>query len=377
MESEEFYMRLEKAIREIAETLKIDMIGFTDRYESSHIRDLLLQRRESSGLIEFEPQDLDSRLYPERLMPDYKSIICIAMSYKSENSSGDRTKGLISKSAIGKDYHDVIEEKAVLLVQAISSLCEFNYYAGVDTTPLLDREIAKNSGIGYFGKNTNIINPDYGSFISIGYILTDLSLKSDSELDNDCGKCDICIKSCPTSALLGDYTMNPKKCVSYLTQTKLNIEYELREKMSLKFYGCDTCQDVCPKNKKIKWNKSTDSNLALNGIDLEKMVKITKSEFKEEFSSTAAGWRGRNIIRRNAIIAMGNSKDLKYTSILKELLQEKSEMIRKYALWSLMKLSISDASEYVAENRDCLNEKIKNEYYEILDYLKRRGLVAK
>ena len=117
----------------------------------------------------------------------------------------------------------------------------------MDTGPLVDRNLSYTSGMGYYGKNTLMISEEYGSYFFIGYIITDLDIEKDKILKSQCGSCTRCLKYCPTGALEGPYKLNPKKCISYLTQTKEKIPYELRESMGAKIYGCDTCQDVCPK----------------------------------------------------------------------------------------------------------------------------------
>lgn len=336
-------MKIKEYIIDKSKELNIDIVGFADCEALEDIRGYLLERKKLNRQTEFEEDDIERRLDPKITFPQCKSIISIGISYNNDYRENPdyRLKGIISKSSWGIDYHIVLKNRMESLIDEIKKVTDFNYKYFVDTGPLIDREIARKSGIGYYGKNCSIINEKYGSFIFLGYILTDLDIDEFSTPEmSKCDDCNLCIKACPTGALEGAYRVNPKKCISYLTQTRDNIPYELREKMGSKIYGCDTCQKACPKNKNIlKPNHKEFIPRDTKGyVDIEKLLYISNREFKEIYGKMAGSWRGKNILRRNAIIALANKKEKDNIKLLMPLLEDPSPMIREYASWAIDKL---------------------------------------
>lgn len=336
-------MNIKQYIIDKSKELNIDMVGFTDCEPFEYLREYLAERKSLNINTEFEEDDIDRRLDPKLTFPECKSIITIGISYNNDfdEKPDYKLKGIISKSSWGIDYHIVLRKRMESLIHEIKKVKDFNcqYYA--DTGPLVDREIARKSGIGYYGKNCSIINEKYGSFIFLGYILTDLEIEELSiPVESKCGDCDLCIKACPTGALEGAFRVNPKKCISYLTQTRDNIPYDLREKMGNKIYGCDTCQKACPKNRSIlKPNHEEFIPYDTKGyVDLEKLLYMSNKEFKEIYGKMSGSWRGKNILRRNAIIALANNKNKDNIKLLLPLLKDPSPMIKEYAAWAIEKL---------------------------------------
>lgn len=175
-------------------------------------------------------------------------------------------------------------------------------------------------------------------------------------LEGKCGECDLCLKACQTGALEGPYKFNPKKCVSYLTQTREKIPYELREKMGINIYGCDACQLACPKNKGIKKPNHQEflPRITKGYMDIEELLYISNREFKQKYGSMAGAWRGKNILKRNAIIALGNMRDRDNLKLLIPSLKDPSPMIREYVTWSILNIDF----EY---GRKVVEEQMKNE----------------
>ena len=206
-------MELKQFIIDKSKELNIDIIGFADCNPLINLKDYLILRKENQIEVEFEEKDIEKRIDPKYTFPNCKTIIVIAMSYNNDfNEVPDyKLKGRLSKSTWGVDYHKVLKDKIESLIEEIQKEIDFSYKYYVDTGPLIDRELAKKAGVGYYGKNSSIINEKYGSFIFIGYILTDLSINiSNVEVLNKCGDCDLCIRACPTGALEGPYKFNPK-----------------------------------------------------------------------------------------------------------------------------------------------------------------------
>lgn len=335
-------MNLKQYIIEKSKLVGIDIIGFTNCNKLNNLEDYLYNRRANNIETEFEEVDIEKRLYPRKVFPHCKSIIVVGISYNVDYKPDIRYKfkGKISKSSWGKDYHNIVKKKMNELINEIKSEIEFKYVSFVDTGPLVERELAKKAGIGWYGKNCSIINDEYGSFIFIGYILTDLEIENDEPIEEKCGNCEICLKACPTGALESAYTFNPKKCISYLTQTKNKIPYELRDKMGISVYGCDICQMVCPKNKSPIVNRHIDFiPYKTDGyVDIREILSMSNSQFKEKYGSMAGSWRGKNILKRNSIIALGNTNNIDSIQLLKEALKDSSPMIREYAAWSILKI---------------------------------------
>ena len=330
--------------------LDIDIIGFTDGSPFLEAKEILLRRQKENKQTEFEEKDIEKRINPLITLDSCKSIIVIGISYNVENNYdklGLGLKGRLSKSSWGIDYHKVLNNKLELLIKELKKELDFEYKSFVDTGPLIDRELAKRAGVGYFGKNCSIINDDYGSFIFLGYILTNLKLDLSIKVEEKCGDCDLCIKACPTKALEEPYSLNPKRCISYLTQTKENIPLEFREKMGMKIYGCDTCQNVCPKNKGImKSNQKEFIPETTKGyMDIEELLFISNKEFKKKYGNMAGSWRGKTILKRNAIITLGNMKKEENLIFLINELKNPNPMIREYASWSISNIYLTMISK--------------------------------
>ena len=330
-------------------TLDIPIIRFTNGEVLLDAKDYLLKRQNENKQTEFEEKDIDKRIDPKKILASCKSIIVIALSYNIDydGKTDYSLKGSISKSTWGMDYHRILKEKMESLISEIQKVTDLEYKLFVDTGTLIDRELARKSGVGYFGKNCSIINDEYGSFIFLGYILTDLELKEDNEIEEKCGDCDLCIKACPTGALEAPYKLNPKRCISYLTQTKDNIPINLREKMGIKIYGCDTCQLVCPKNKGVEKSNCKEfiPKVTKGYMDLEELLNISNKQFKDKYGHMAGSWRGKNILKRNAIIAIGNMKKKENINILINELKSPNPMIREYASWAIINIYLTTISK--------------------------------
>lgn len=331
---------LKQFIIDKSKKLNIDIIGFTDGEPLVDLNEYLVQRRENNIETEFEEKDLRKRVDPKLTMPSCKSIITIGISYNVnyKENPNYRFQGKLSKSTWGIDYHRVLNQRINELIFEISKFVDFNYKAYVDTGPLIERELANKSGIGYYGKNCSIINQDYGSFIFLGYILTDLAIEPNREESaSQCGSCNLCIRACPTNALVGPYKLNTRRCISYLTQTRDDIPIPLRKKMGINIYGCDTCQSVCPKNKEVKFSneKQFIPYITKGYMDIEEILKISNREFRDKYGSMAGSWRGRNILKRNSIIALANMSKADSKYYLEEIAQGNNPLMAEYARWAL------------------------------------------
>lgn len=322
-------------IVEMSKMLDIDIIGFTHSGPLDRIRKQLEERMDKGRTTEFELGDLERRVDPKLTMEDCRSIIVVALSYNkgSEYKRGVRIKGSLSRSSWGRDYHYVLKEKMDSLVEKMKEEKDFNHLSFCDTGPLVDRELANRAGIGYYGKNCSIINPKYGSFIFIGYVLTDLEIDiREKPMKSLCGDCTLCLEACPTNALEGPGILNPKKCISYLTQTRDPIPEDLSSKMGIKIYGCDTCQAVCPKNIGIQISSHGDFKPVKTGgiVDVEELVHMSNKEFHKKYGDMAGSWRGKTVLLRNSAIALENMGASHHLDLVRTLHEKNIELLKPY-----------------------------------------------
>jgi len=360
---------MKQRIIEIANSLGIEIIGFTNILDYSYLSELLNERIKFGYNSEFEEQIINKRLDVRNVFQKCRSIIAVGIPYgEGYRKIVTHDKGLLSVSSFGEDYHKKLASLLNKLAGEIKKEQSFEYKICVDTSPLLDREICKNAGLGSYGKNSLLINKEFGSFINLGYLLTDLDMDCDNKTNNIdiCGDCDLCIKSCPNGAILKEGGINSKRCVSYLTQTKNYIPFEYRKNMRNQIYGCDVCQLVCPKNI-INSQKKPVHDYSSLLIDLEELLLMSNKEFTSEYSHLAGSWRGKNIWKRNALIAIGNLKlDYMYDLVESEL-NNPSDMIRMYAAWCLLKLNKIDARKVLLNRMKYETNEVKEEYIKLME----------
>lgn len=301
-------MNKEKLLR-ILKDKNIDSVGIApvDTYDS--LKKILEEKINNNLITGMEEPDIEKRINPRLIMDDAKSIIVCAFPYyigKLEDSN-------LSKYCYGKDYHIVVKDVLQEVCEEIKKdISDFKYKVFADNGPLVDRYLAYLSGIGYYGINNNIITDKYGSYVFIGYIVNNFEFEIDKPLDKTCCKCNKCVKYCPGNALEGNYKMDPKKCLSYLTQKKEELSKDEKEKIknNKMVFGCDICQDVCPHNKNIEKTSIEDFKISLLGkLDEEEIEEISNKEFKRRYGNRAFSWRGRKIIKRNMDIILEKSVD--------------------------------------------------------------------
>ena len=286
-------------LKSFCESIGIDCVGIAGIGLYNDLEKTIKRRLLNGYVTGMEEPVIENRVNPKETMDNVKSIIVCAFPYYI----GEFKESNISKYCYGEDYHIVVKEMLQQICDYLSMNIEnFEYKVFADNGPLVDRYLAYISGIGYFGINNNIITDKYGSYVFIGYIMTNYEFTPDSPLDKTCIKCGKCVKYCPGNALLGNYEMNPKRCLSYITQKK--GELELEEKNVLEsnknIFGCDICQDVCPHNKNIPiTNIEEFKNDIILKLSEEEINDISNKEFKRRYGDRAFSWRGKNIIKRN------------------------------------------------------------------------------
>ncbi len=264
------------------------------------------------GKMKYMENHFEMRLDPRKLVPGAKSVVSLLLNYyppigitdkedKTDDTENNRYK--ISKYAYGKDYHLVIKAKLKELYQFINdTIGEVGGRVFVDSAPVMDKAWAKKSGLGWMGKNTNIINPKQGSFFFIAELIIDLELDYDSPMKDYCGSCTRCIDACPTDALIAPYQIDASKCISYLTiELRENIPAEYHNKLGKWIFGCDICQDVCPWNRFSKPNHQPEFNPINNLLEMSKndWEEITEDVFDRVFKNSPMKRAGFEGMKRN------------------------------------------------------------------------------
>lgn len=354
----EFWLKLKQEMKDAAKELGIDAIGVASADPFATLKQRLIRHRELGRESGFEEPDLDKRTNPALLFDKPESIIAIAVAYPSKlvdppKSEPGARRGIMSRSAWGKDYHQVLRSRLGRLEAWLRErVPELRTESMVDTGELSDRAVAERAGIGWSAKNCSIISPELGSWIYLGEMITNLPLPPDKPITEGCGACTKCIDACPTEALVGPGELDAQKCISFITQTKGMVSDEYMRKIGNRLYGCDTCQIVCPVNRGKNWTQhpelQPESELAKPL--LVPLLTIGNREFKERYGNTSSAWRGKKPIQRNAIIALGNFKE---TSAVPELISvmqaDPRPVLRGTAAWSLGRIGGKQAEQALSE----------------------------
>lgn len=355
------YQSLKEETIAYAKSIGIDKVGFASVDVFEELKARLIAQEENGYKSGFEKGSIEERTEPATLMNGAQSIISIALAYPSKmkdaprGTRGDR-RGQFCRASWGKDYHDVLREKLNQLAAFLEEkLPGFQHRSMVDTGELSDRAVAERAGIGFTGKNSTLITEEFGSFVYLGEMITNIPFTPDEPVDDSCGDCTICLDSCPTGALVQGGQLNAQKCIAFLTQTKGFLPDEYREKIGNRLYGCDTCQMVCPKNKKkdVHLHSEMEPDPEIAKPRLIPLLSMSNREFKEKFGDIAGSWRGKKPIQRNAVIALGNYKEKGAVEELTRLMKEDPRpVIRGTAAWSLGKIGTEEAFQAIEKAKE-------------------------
>lgn len=316
-------------IETFCNSLGLDSIGFTKCRKFEELREFYVYRKENNLENEFEEKDIEKRINPNVYLEEGKTIISIAFPYcNSEDFNCNNGFSIYTKRY---DYHRVVKKY-------LDEICKFIESLGgravgfVDSNSLPERYIAYLSDVGFIGKNNMIITKKHGSYVFLGEIITDLEIENETKRTFDmianyeeCGECRICIGECPTKSI-NKTKINPNICLSYMTQKKELNDKEINLlKKKGNIFGCDFCQLKCPYNENLE-GKALKEFEILDYMNEEPYIyaNMDNKYFKEKISKTSCGWRGKNVIRRNAII------NLKKKGIDIEEFKGNSEYINEY-----------------------------------------------
>src|SRR5579872_2593743 len=286
------------------------------------------------------------RSRPAELAPGSVRVISVRMNYWPGGARGarevleDGALGYLSRYALGRDYHKVMRKALAHLAEELAAqIGPFGYRVCVDSAPVLEKALARNAGLGWIGKHTNLIARDAGSWFFLGEILTDLPLPPDPAASAHCGTCSACMPACPTQAIVAPYRLDARRCISYLTiESKEAIPLEFRAALGNRIYGCDDCQLVCPWNKFARAASHPDFKVR-HGLDAPRLTALfawTEAQFDERMRGSAIYRIGYERWSRNIAVALGNAP---YSQDAVEALERRREdpsaLVREHVAWAL------------------------------------------
>ena len=332
-----------------------DLVRITGAEEFAQDRDAALTRIKSGqmdGLPWYTESRVRSGADPQELLPGARSIICLGQSYlglagEEQASPGS---GKVARYARVKDYHRAMKGRMKAFVRGLEERLEAPVAARwyVDDGPMLDRAAAARSGLGWFGKSTNILTPSHGSWVLLGQVITDLELEPDQPLKKTCGACVRCIDDCPTGAIIAPYVVDNTRCISYQTiENRGVIPLEMRPLIRDWVFGCDICQDVCPVNRKASEAHQPIQTAEAVGpsgeLDLAQLLALSDEEFRSRFQGTSIMRTKRVGLQKNACVALGNNRDEASVPALVSTLTTAEALVRGHAAWALGQIATAEA----------------------------------
>jgi epoxyqueuosine reductase len=309
-----------------------------------------LERKDAQGRLQ--------RASLRNVAPWARSVVVCAINYNTAQPYSTLPSAQVGQDAQGRgwisryawsqnDYHDAVLQRlrqVETAVKKLSAIENLNTLCYVDTGPIVERVVAKYAGVGWIGKNTCIIDQKLGSWLFLGVILTSLELPASLPAADRCGTCTRCIEACPTDAFIAPYKLDANKCISYLTVEKRGaIPGDLREGMGRHVFGCDICQDVCPWNRKSPVTRAEEFEPRAELVNpaLDWLSEMSEEEFRRTFRGSPVRRAKRSGLRRNAVIAMGNSGDRRFVPTLERLAHDEDPVVAESASWARRKLMSS------------------------------------
>ncbi|TCS42996.1 tRNA epoxyqueuosine(34) reductase QueG [Reinekea marinisedimentorum] len=343
-------LTLAEQIRDIGKKLGFQAVHFSTPDTSGHAEQYNAWVDAGyNGDMAWMARNCDKRFDGSELQPGTKTVISVRMNYQPDGAApesvlGDPGKAYIARYALGRDYHKVLRKRLMHFAKAIEEIAgKHGYRPFVDSAPVMERQIAEQSGMGWIGKNTLLLAPGSGSWFFLGELFTDLELPFDAPFPKShCGSCQQCLIDCPTDAFLGPNKLDARKCISYLTiEYAGSIPVELREKMGNRIYGCDDCQLVCPHNRKANDTEEADFQPRHNLDDASLLSLFAWSE--QQFLNNTEGSPIRRIgyeqWTRNLAVALGNGPcSEQATDQLKQKLGQVSALVDEHIEWALSRL---------------------------------------
>ena len=344
--------KLEAAVKQLGKSLGFDLVGIAsaepflrdERAATQRIRDGMMD-----GLPWYTEDRVHKATHPEELLPGARSIVSLAISYNGERTvHTDGLTGKIARYAWGDDYHQVLKGKLKEFVARLSDLAPqpVRTRIFVDDGPMNDRAAAERAGVGWFGKNTNILTPSHGSWVLLGQVITDLEMAPDEPLAKNCGECVRCIDACPTGAIVAPYVIDNRRCISFLTiELRGPMPRELRPLVGDWVFGCDICQDVCPVNRDAPQTlePAFQQRHDFAAPELLPLLDLDDEGFRERFRNSPVKRAKRVGLQRNVCVALGNIADPVALPALVRSLRNTDGLVRLHAAWALGRIGTPEA----------------------------------
>lgn len=345
--STEQIFQLSERIKSLGASLGFQKIGISD-IDLGDAEDRLTNwlSKKRHGTMEYMSAHGTRRTRPNELEPGTKSIISARMDYLPgpasdwEEVEHNSALGMISRYALGRDYHKVMRKRLQRLADLIQKeIGEFGYRVYSDSAPVMEKAIAEKAGLGWIGKHTNLIAQEAGSWFFLGEIYTDLALPADEKTGNHCGTCSACMDICPTRAIVAPYELDATRCISYLTiELKESIPVEFRPLIGNRIYGCDDCQVICPWNRFAKVSNETDY-APRHGLQKPQLIELfawEEKDFLKYTEGSAIRRIGHTQWLRNIAVALGNADaDPEVREALDRRSTHASDMVREHVNWAL------------------------------------------
>ncbi|MGJ5065529.1 tRNA epoxyqueuosine(34) reductase QueG [Bradyrhizobium oligotrophicum] len=338
---------LKAALTAEAQRLGFDVIGLTAPVVSAE-RAAAFERFLAAGQhgdMDWLAREPSRRTDPKTLWSEVRSVIMLGVNYGPDEDPravlAQRGRAAISVYARGDDYHDIIKKNLKTLARWLVAQAGCDVKVFVDTAAVMEKPLAEAAGLGWQGKHTNLVSSGFGSWLFLGAIYTTLDLPPDApELDH-CGSCRACLDSCPTAAFPAPYSLDARRCISYLTiENKGPIPREFRKAMGNRIYGCDDCLAACPWNKFAQAGREAKlaARDALRAPSLAELAALDDAAFRALFAKSPIKRIGRDRFLRNVLIAIGNSGDVALTPSAERLATDPSPLVRGAAAWALAQL---------------------------------------
>ena len=292
-----------------------------------------------AGTMAYLARTRAERVDPERLLPGGRSVVAVALAYGGAEEDGDWAP--VARYARGHDYHDVMRPRLRALCRTIEEAAGpgVRTRAAVDTSAVLERDLAARAGLGWIGKNTNLLAPGLGSYFFIGIVLTTAEMVKDERVTDRCGTCRACLDACPTEAFVAPYVLDARRCISYLTiEHRGDIDEPLRPALRDWLFGCDVCQEVCPWTRKAVAVRDPAFAPSEPLGALDALLALDDTEFRRRFRATAL-WRARRSgVLRNAALVLGARGVSAARPALTRALADVSAQVRHATAWALRRL---------------------------------------
>ena len=348
---------LSARIKEEAQRLGFDLVGISPARLPPHEESFAAWLRQGfAGELGYMERTAELRRDPRALVPWAVSIVSVGMNYYTPHPRPETTKnekGWISRYAWGDDYHGLIKQRLEALLEAIRAMYDdpIEGRGFVDSGPVLERDLAGVAGLGWIGKNTHLISPKKGSWFFLGELFLSVELDYDRPMRDRCGKCDLCLKACPTSAFVGPYILDARRCISYLTiELKGWMPRHLRPLVGNHIFGCDICQEVCPYNVKARPSPETAyaPRTGLYAPDLIPLLVLTEQAFRARFRGSPIFRAKRRGFLRNVAVALGNIGNAEAVPALIHALDDNEPLVRGHAAWALGRIGTAEAVDVLS-----------------------------